>query len=208
MNGAGLESFLEKAARSKKKLPMILAAEKVPVIKDSNGLVNPHAWLSVPNYIQMVKVTAEQLAVLDPAHKAEYLAKAQVYQNALTLLQNKIQKELLTIKGKYIITFHEAFPYFAKDFGLNIAAVIEREPGSEPSARELVTVIKMIRQKNAEAIFAEPQYPARSAQLIARETGLTVSVLDPIVTGPLEKNAYQVIMERNLAALKEALGGR
>ena len=55
------------------------------------------------------------------------------------------------------------------------------------------------------AIFVEPQYPAKSAVVIARETGATLYTLDPVVSGPVESDAYLAIMARNEAELKRAL---
>jgi zinc transport system substrate-binding protein len=104
-----------------------------------------------------------------------------------------------------IITFHEAFPYFAREFNLNIAAVIDREPGSEPSAAELARTIEIIKETGAKVIFAEPQYPAKSAETIARETGVKIYILDPAATGELEPDAYIKTMEKNMDTLREAL---
>jgi zinc transport system substrate-binding protein len=108
------------------------------------------------------------------------------------------------MKGTQIVTFHEAFPYFAREFGFSIAGVIEREPGSEPGARELADTITFIRKNPKALLFAEPQYPAKIADVIARETGSRVRMLDPAVTGPSDRDAYIRIMEKNLKVLREA----
>lgn len=55
------------------------------------------------------------------------------------------------------------------------------------------------------AIFIEPQYPAKTAQMISRETGKKLYTLDPVVTGPHHPDSYISIMERNLNVLQEAL---
>ena len=114
------------------------------------------------------------------------------------------------LKYRDIITFHEAFPYFASEFNLRIVAVIEREPGSEPSAGELAQTIRTVKKSNVKALFAEPQYPAKSAQIIERETGVPVSILDPAVTGPRDpvqaRNSYLRTMENNGKILQKALG--
>ena len=58
---------------------------------------------------------------------------------------------------------------------------------------------------NVKALFAEPQYPAKAAETIAKETGAKVYTLDPVVTGPMDADAYINIMESNLKTLQEAL---
>ena len=113
--------------------------------------------------------------------------------------------ELDGAKQKNIITFHEAFPYFAKEFDLNIAAVVNREPDSQPSARELAETIRLIKRLGVRAVFAEPQYPQSAADIVAKESGATVYLLDPGVTGANDKNAYLDAMEQNLTVLKRAL---
>ena len=116
---------------------------------------------------------------------------------------------LVPAAGKSIVTFHEAFPYFASDFGLEIIAVVEREPGTVPSAKELNELIQNLIKIKEEGIkpslFAEPQYSSSTAKIISKETGLSVNILDPCVTGELTKNAYLDAMGKNLEVLKTSL---
>ena len=115
-----------------------------------------------------------------------------------------MQSELAPYKGQKIITFHEAFPYFAREFGFEVAAVIEREPGSDPSARELAETVDVIRSSGIRTVFIEPQYPLGAAAAIARETHVRVLTLDPAVNGEDDDGAYIRIMRKNLEGLKDA----
>jgi zinc transport system substrate-binding protein len=65
--------------------------------------------------------------------------------------------------------------------------------------------ITLIKKTNVTALFAEPQYPAKAAQAIARETGAKLYTLDPLVTGPMKDDAYLAIMAKNLTQLQKAL---
>ena len=87
----------------------------------------------------------------------------------LSALRDKMHSALDHVKNKDIITFHEAFPYFAEEFGLHIAAVINREPDSQPSAKELADTIRLVRETGVKALFVEPLYPETSADIIAAE---------------------------------------
>ncbi|OGV53628.1 MAG: metal ABC transporter substrate-binding protein [Lentisphaerae bacterium GWF2_52_8] len=205
VNGAGMESFLDKVVKQMPKLKIVNASTGIEFIKDKNGEPNPHVWVSVSNAIRQAQNIAEGLALADPAHAEDYKKNADTYIRKLELLRTKMHEGLKDIKNRKIITFHEAFPYFAKEFGLELAAVIEREPGSEPNARELAETIKIIRKNEVKALFSEPQYPAKSAEAIVRETGATLYVLDPAVTGPAKADAYLEIMEKNLETLQKAL---
>ncbi len=208
VNGAGMEAFLGKVIKQMPKLKIIEASTGIPLIKgDGEAGDNPHVWVSVSHAIQQVKTIGDQLAKADPAHGAQYQKNAVAYIQKLEALREKMHQGLDPIRNRNIITFHEAFPYFAKEFNLKIVAVIEREPGSEPSAKELAETIKIIKQAKVKGLFAEPQYPAKAAATIARETGMKVSFLDPAVTGAAngDPDAYLKTMEQNLKSLKEAL---
>ena len=148
---------------------------------------------------------ADALEEFDPDHAERYRANADAYIARLDALRRRMREGLDGVKNRNIVTLHEAFPYFAREFGLRVVAVIEREPGSEPSARELAQTIDIVRQTGAPALFAEPQYPAKAIDTIAAETGAKVYTLDPAVTGPMEPGAYLGIMETNLETLIAAL---
>ena len=208
VNGAGMEAFLDKAVKQQPKLKIVDASKGIVLLKDENGEENPHVWVSVSNAIIQVKNIAEQLAALDPANAEKYKSNANVYTKKLESLREDMHSNLDNVKTKNIITFHEAFPYFAKEFNLNIIDVIEREPGTEPSPKELEETIDKVKQLKVKALFAEPQYPAKAAEVIAKETGAKVFTLNPAVTGESKPNAYDdyiIIMKKNLDVLKEAL---
>jgi zinc transport system substrate-binding protein len=205
VNGAGMEAFLQEALSSRPDLAIVEANRGIPLLRDAAGQENPHVWVSITGEIQQVRNIGEQLAHLDSSHAPLYRANASRYASRLDSLRTRMHQALDPFAGTDIITFHEAFPYFADEFHLRIAAVIEREPGSEPSAGELAKTIGIVRSHKVRALFAEPQYPAKAAQTIARETGIRVWSLDPAVTGPDDPDAYLRIMESNLSTLRKAL---
>lgn len=203
-NGAGMESFLDKVARQNPRIVIVRLAEGIPLLKGAQG-ENPHVWVSISHAISEVENLKKALISLDPVHAGAYKQNADAYISRLAALRSEMVRELAPYRGARIITFHEAFPYFAREFGLIIAAVVEREPGSAPNARELAESIDSIKKKEVKALFSEPQYPASAADAIARETGMKIYVLDPAVTGPDDPDAYIRIMGQNLKTLQEAL---
>jgi len=205
INGAGMESFTDKIISQLPDLQIVDASRGISLIKSGENEYNPHVWVSITNTIQQVKNIGEQLAVLDPDHAMQYASNTEVYIEKLEDLRTKMHQSVDNAGSRKIVTFHEAFPYFAQEFNLHITAVIEREPGSEPSAAELIETIKIIEDSGTRILFTEPQYPAKSAETIARETGAKVFVLDPAVTGTPEPDAYLNIMENNMKTLQEAL---
>ena len=206
-NGARMESFLDKVIKGQKKLTIIDASQNMELL-ETDGEKNPHLWLSVTANIQQVKNITEQLKKADPKHADAYQANADIYIQKLEALKKEMHNTLDKVPHKDIVTFHEAFPYFAKEFGLNIIAVVEREPGSEPTPNELQAVIQQIKPLSSKVLFTEPQYAPSAAQTIARETGAKIFTLDPVVTGESTADAmdaYLVTMRKNMATLQEAL---
>lgn len=204
-NGGGMETFIEKALKQSPHLKVIEASKGIKLEFDNN----PHVWVSISGAIQETQNIAKGLAAADPVHAGNYEKNAADYVAKLQALRQKLHAELDGLKEREIVTFHEAFPYFASEFNLNIVAVVEREPGSEPSAGELANTIRLVRKNHVKALFAEPQYPAKSAQIIERETGVPVSILDPAVTGPRDpiqaRDSYLRTMEENGRILQKAL---
>ena len=211
INGAGMENFMNKITNEIPDLNIINSSKDITLIparyahSDVDGEYNGHIWVSIENYKIQVQNISNQLAELDPAHKSQYIENSKKYIEKLDKLQNDMHSALDNIKNRDIITFHEAFDYFADEFNLNVVLVIEREPGSEPSASELAETINLIKKTNTNAIFVEPQYPRTSADTISAETNVVVYTLDPCVTGDMNKDAYINTMRQNLQVLSEAL---
>ena len=219
INGAGMEGFLDKISDQLPELPVIDSSTGIPLIASGEDHhhdggeghdhdqedYNPHLWVSITNCMEQVRNLSEGIIALDPEHEAEYRENTETYLEKLSALRDKMHSALDHVKNKDIITFHEAFPYFAEEFGLHIAAVINREPDSQPSAKELADTIRLVRETGVKALFVEPLYPETSADIIAAETGAQVYVLDPAVSGDWDKNAYLTAMESNLQVLEQAL---
>lgn len=208
INGAGMEAFMADVIKQQANLKIIEASQGISLLKDAGGEDNPHVWVSVTNAIKQVDNIAKQLSLADPVHADQYAQNAKTYTQKLETLKTTMHQELSEIKNKDIVTFHEAFPYFAQEFGLNIAAVIERDPGTAPSPKELEAIIAVIKKSGIKALFVEPQYSAKAAKTISQETGATLYDLDPAVTGIAAADGYDdyiEIMNQNLSVLKEAL---
>ncbi len=204
INGAGMESFMDKITAQYPDIPVVDATLGLQLI-EHDGEANPHLWVSISGAIQQVDNISRQLAALDPAHAEGYLKNSQTYIGQLQQLETEMHQALDSAPNRNIVTFHEAFAYFASEFNLEVVAVVEREPGSEPSAGELAQLIEDIKAKQAAAVFTEPQYPPDVAETISRESGVAVYALDPAVSGPEDAGAYLRIMLQNLQVLREAL---
>lgn len=220
VNGAGMENFLSRVTEQLPDLPVITATEGMELLHEDGTAhdhdededheeedVNPHVWVSVEGAMQEVETITQGLMKTDPAHAEAYRQNADRYLQQLQALSDEMHAALDPYAGTSIVTFHEAFPYFAEEFGLNIAAVVNREPESEPSARELAETIDLIRNSHVKAVFAEPQYSTDTAQTVAQESGVSVYLLDPCTSGAMDKEAYLTAMRQNMQVLQQALQG-
>ena len=208
-NGAGMENFLDKAVKQNKKLKVVEAAnyKDIDLLKDGDE-ENPHVWLSVTYAIGQVKAITAALCEADPSHADAYRKNALDYCMKLEALKKEMHEQLDGLPHKDIVTFHEAFPYLAKEFKLNVISVIEREPGTEPTPQELEATIAKVNSLPVKVLFTEPQYSPAAAETIARETGAKIYTLDPVVTGEANDqamDAYIIAMKKNMEVLKEAL---
>lgn len=203
VNGAGMEDFLDKILELKKD-SLVVASEGFELVDE-----NAHIWVSPKGAIFEVQNIAKALCKLDSKNAQTYQKNAQIYCEKLNLLSSKMHSELDEFAGTKIITFHEAFPYFASEFNLDLIAVMENEEGEEPSTKDLFELVKLINDciSNGEkiALFGEESFPSSAAKILSNETGLKVGTLDPCVTGDLQKDSYIIAMEKNLEVLKEFL---
>lgn len=206
VNGLGMENFLDKVTGGLK-IVDASNSDEIYLLKDGDE-INPHVWVSVTYAMAQVRAITSQLCELDPAHADSYKKNALNYLNELSALRDEMHFALDNLPNKDIVTFHEAFPYFASEFKLNIAAVIEREPGTEPTPQELADTIKIVNGLPVKVLFTEPQYSPKAADTIARETGAQIFSLDPITTGeatPENATAYLDGMRANAHTLAAAL---
>jgi zinc transport system substrate-binding protein len=207
LNGVGLEFWADKvigAARNPR-LVVVRAAAGLPVLAGDAGEPggNPHVWLSPREAIHLVTAIRDGLVRADPAGADVYRANAERYVAALRTLDGEIRDTVATFRRRRFIAFHPAWAYFARDYGLEQAAVIEASPGREPSPAGIAAIIRTARAIGARAIFAEPQSPTKAARVIADETGAEVLLLDSLGRPPTY--GYLETMRYDLAQFSRAL---
>ena len=207
MNGAGMEAFADKIIERYPNLKTVELSKSIRLIDDGDNK-NPHIWLSVSNVITMVKNCVEALCQADIKNSDAYKKNGAAYIKELSNLKTEMDVSFKKFKGEKIIAFHEAFSYFAKDYDLIIAAEIEHNPGMEPSAKELADLIDTVRKHGIKYIFAEPQYSSSSAEIIAKETGAKVLILDTMAAGTEDRDAYIKSMKKNSSVLIGAFSGK
>jgi ABC-type Zn uptake system ZnuABC Zn-binding protein ZnuA len=169
---------------------------------------NPHLFSSPRMAAKLTINIAVELSKLDPAGTEIYVKNAKAYADKLNKLAEDFAALGKRLKNNRIVTQHGVFDYLARDMGLEIAAVVQAHAGQEPSASEMIEIIKTIKEKKAGAIFTEPQYPEKIGKTIAKEAGIPSAMLDPAANGP--ENApldyYEIVMLKNMETLGQTLG--
>jgi len=179
---------------------------------------NPHLFASPRMAARVVRSIGEGLSCdsnRDSAERDRIRKNAESYAARLDALADEMEAALKGVPNRKIVTEHAVFDYLAKDCGLEIAAVIEENPGQDPVAAQMRALIEQIRASGAAAIFTEPkslegpQKPTKVGQTLADELRLPVEVLDPVAIGPDNPPAddYEVRMRKNLATLLRVLDG-
>jgi len=214
INGLGVEEFISDIIAVKKRKGAVLeSASGLPLLHageegddhDHHGDHNPHTWVSPRMAAMQVINISKFLALIDPAGADLYMANGERYAGRLHLLNEEIKSVVAGLPDKRIITVHNAFDYLARDTGLEVLSVIYHTPGEQPSAAEMGGITTLIRKEKVKAIFSEPQFSDKMVNLIAKETGARVGMLDPVATGEPSEWFYEVSMRKNRDVLKEIL---
>ena len=218
INGAGMEGYLSNVFEFFPDLPVTDASAGVELLEsdlaglsvgESETLYNAHIWLDPKNAALMVSNLADGLIAACPDRAEAIIANRNAYLARLESLDQALTEGLAGLPHRDIVTFHEAFPYFANAYGLHVAAVVNREPGDALSPAALGQLVLLLRDLGVPPLFVEPQYEDLAAQTLACETGAAVYMLDPVVTGPEEDvpmTYYEDRMLENMRVLQEALG--
>jgi zinc/manganese transport system substrate-binding protein len=212
-NGSGLEAWLSKLlAEAPPKARIVVLSNSLPSVvahPSGNEYANPHFWLD-PHYAEAyVAAIAAALANADPAHAAYYRANALAEQQHLKALDVWIRQQIATIppSRRAMIADHDAWYYFDRRYGIDDAGAIEKSPGKEPSAADLVALIAQAKTHNVHAIFAEPEFSPRLAKQLADAANIkTVTDLydDSLGTSP-GLDSYDGMMRHDVNTLVQAL---
>jgi ABC-type Zn uptake system ZnuABC Zn-binding protein ZnuA len=207
LNGIGLEYWADEviSAAENPGLIVVITSEGLEVLAgdETDGGGNPHVWLSPRNAIHQVEAIRDALIAADPEGAEGYRARAEDYIEELQALDREIRQAVAAFSRREFIAFHPAWVYFARDYALVQAGVVEAAPGREPSPEDIAAIVETARRIGARAIFAEPQFSPKAAEVIAEESGAQVLFLNPLGLPP--DYGYLDVMRYNLGEVTKAL---
>ena len=228
MNGLGLDDWLGDLAADAgaDAIPVVELAEDLPGVTYLAGEAheegeepaggdehageefNPHLWLNIQYAILYVERLTGALVEADPDHATAYEANSATYIAELEDLDAWAHEQMATIPDGHrrVISFHEAFPYFADAYGLQIVGTVIDAPGQDPSVGEVAALIDVIESEGVSAIFTEAQFPTTAAERISEETGVQiVGSLYTDALGDAPVDTYAGMMRFDVETVVEAL---
>src|SRR4030043_51407 len=204
--GFWAEKIIE--ASGNKKLIVVDSTSGVPLIGEihshSSSGADPHIWLDPVIAGSIVTKMEKALIEADPQGVEFYKQNASLYKKKLLQLDKEISAKVKTFRIKEYVTFHPAWNYFSKRYGLKVAGVIEESPGKEPSVKHIANIIKEINRIGSRVVFVEPQFNPKIAEAIAKESGARVLFLDPI-GGLKGRETYIDMMRYNITVMESGM---
>jgi len=210
VNGLGLEGWLPRLVQSSgAKAQVVTASAGITPLKLGSA-ADPHAWQSVPNAKVYVTDIANALVAADPDDAEFFRAQAKAYLEKLETLDREVREAVAKIppERRKVISTHDAFGYFAAEYGVQFIAPLGVSTETEPSARDIAGIIGQIKAARIPAVFLENISDDRLIRRIAAETGAKVggTLISDGLTG--EKGpapTYIDMVRHNIKALTSAL---
>ena len=208
--GTGFEFWAEKIIKTSgnKRLIIVDSSSGVLLIGKTDSHApsgaDPHLWLDPVIAGSIVTKIERALIEADPKKAEFYKQNAALYKGKLLQLDKEISHKVKTFRIREYVTFHPAWNYFSKRYGLRVAGVIEESPGKDPSPKHIENIVREINRIGCRVVFAEPQFNPKIAEAVARESGARVLYLDPI-GGQKGRETYIDMMEYNVSVMESVM---
>ncbi len=180
---------------------------------EDGGKPNPHLWTNPPMGRQYAEVIRDALTAADPANAGTYAANFTAFAAKVDALDAAMSAAsgTLTADQRQLLTYHDAYAYFAKHYGWTVIGAIQPSSFDEPSAKEVAALIEQVRSTGVQAIFGSEVFPSSVLEQIGTETGVRyVDVLrdDDLLGEPGDpEHSWLGLMRFNYTTMVEALGG-
>ncbi|MHA1170527.1 MAG: metal ABC transporter substrate-binding protein [Candidatus Heimdallarchaeota archaeon] len=186
----GLEPWVDAVLLANPFVPVLtLVNSSMMRIDPLIGADNPHVWLD-PNFAKIfVGNICDEIVSLDPSNSATYISNRDDYFVELDNLLADISIAAAEFSGLKVVVHHPAFMYLFDLLGIERVATIEEHEGEEPSPEHIAEVVQAIEAENASIIINQPQLEEEEIIEIARDTGILITELTPLL-GIIDENGY------------------
>ena len=170
---------------------------------DVHGYGNPHFTLN-PKLAQRMTVTlVKAMIAVDPANADTYKANARKLVTDFGDLAKELRERFAPYAGLKVVTFHNAWVYFADAIPIELAGTIEPKPAITPSAAQVQQTIEMMKREGVKVVICETYDDDRLARYVARQAGAEMVVLPDHVLGLPEVDSYQKLFRYDVDKLIE-----
>lgn len=211
----GLIRMMNSAGANARKLPVGEVVTPLQLEKEGQTVPDPHVWGDVRNAIAMTEAIRDALVELSPEDRELFTQNSDRYSAQLEALHTWIGQQMATIPAnqRKLVTTHDAFQYYARAYGLEVAGtLIGISTEEQPSAQTVQTLVNAIRAIGVPAIFAETTINPQLITTVAEEAEVTLArqklFSDSIGAPGSGGDSYIAMMESNTRAIVEALGGQ
>jgi ABC-type Zn uptake system ZnuABC Zn-binding protein ZnuA len=222
INGLDLEDPTKKLAEENKKAdtPIVeLGSTTIPqsdYIYDfsfpkEDGKPNPHLWTNPPMARRYAEIIADELSKTDPDNASYYKANYDKFAAKIAELDTAMRTSFATVPKRELLTYHDAYAYFGKEYDWKIIGAIQVSDFEDPTPREIADLINQVKTEGVPAIFGSEVFPSPVLAQIGKETGVRyVDVLrdDDLPGKPGEADhSWLGLMRFDFITMTEALGG-
>ena len=180
---------------------------------ESGGKPNPHLWTDPLFARKYAKLIADDLSQRDPANADYYAGNYAKFDKLITRFDAAMRTSFATIPRakRKLLTYHDAYAYFGKDYGWDIVGAIQVDNFEEPTPKEVAGLIDQVREQKVPAIFGSEVFPSPVLEQIGKETGVQyVDVLrdDDLPGAPGDpEHSWAGLMRFDYITMTEAMGG-
>ena len=177
------------------------------------GKPNPHLWTNPPMAKAYAQVVRDVLSRRSPSNAATFAANYDAFALKVDALDEAMKTATATIPAtqRKLVTYHDAYAYFAKHYGFTVIGALQPSSFDEPTPREIADLIDQIKTEGVTAIFGSEVFPSPVLEQIGAETGVRyVDVLrdDDLIGAPGDpEHSWLGLMRFNFATMVDALGG-
>lgn len=177
------------------------------------GKPNPHLWTNPLMVKDYAKVVAEALSERDPANADTYEANLAKFSAKIDKLDVAVRTATgtLDVEARKLVTYHDAYAYFAKEYGWSVVGAIQPSSFEEPTPKEIADLITQVKAEGVKAVFGSEVFPSPVLEQIGKEAGVTyIDVLrdDDLLGEPGDgDHTWMGLMRFNYVTMIEALGG-
>lgn len=140
---------------------------------EAEGVPNPHIWMDPIRALTFAELVHGGLVALDPDNSDIYDANLEAFREKTEDLDSRIREAVETIPEDHrkLLTYHDCCPYFAERYEMEVIGAVQPSDFTDPSARELASIIDQVNELGLPAIFGSEMFPSPVMEQIARETG-------------------------------------